>query len=106
MEGDSMTTPQPRRDPEEVELAILQHYSARSNERVLDIGCGDGRLTWSYGRVARMVTGIDGEFEKLKIAVSHLPESISAEVYFAAARGEALPLASETFDLAIFSWSL
>lgn len=101
-----MTSSQPRRDPEDAERKILQQYSVHPGECVLDIGCGDGRLTWFYGRDAGMVLGLDVEMGKLRRALLTHPEAVSAKVYFAAARGEALPFASETFDLAAFSWSL
>jgi ubiquinone/menaquinone biosynthesis C-methylase UbiE len=96
----------PRRDPEKVERSFLQRYTAHPVGRVLDIGCGDGRLTWEYARHADLVVGIDLEMEDLLSAKLARPEADSAKVYFAAATGEAMPFVNELFNLALFSWSL
>ncbi len=41
-----MVISEPRRDPENIERRYLERYAAQYGGRVLDIGCGDGRLTW------------------------------------------------------------
>lgn len=101
-----MVISEPRRDPENAERRFLQRYASHPGDRVLDIGCGDGRLTWFYARDADFVIGSDVEMEKLRSARNTRPEAESAKVCFTAARGEAIPFASGTFNLAIFSWSL
>ncbi len=101
-----MVISEPRRDPENTERSFLQRYASPPGGRILDIGCGDGRLTWFYARDAGFVVGSDIKMEKLQSARIAQPEAVSAKVCFAAARGEAMPFANETFNLAIFSWSL
>ena len=101
-----MVISEPRRDPENAERSFLQRYASHAEGRVLDIGCVDGRLTWFYARDAGFVVGSDIKMEKLRSARIAQPEAISAKVCFAASRGETIPFANETFNLAIFSWSL
>jgi ubiquinone/menaquinone biosynthesis C-methylase UbiE len=103
--GDSMALSEPRRDPENAEREMLQRYAIHPGERVIDIGCGDGRLTRFYARDASFVIGTDIEMDQLRIARLADPEAVSAKVNYAAARGEAMPIVNDTFDLAIFSWS-
>lgn len=101
-----MTLSEPVRDPENTERRFLQRYTPKSEERVLDIGCGDGRLTWFFARNARLVVGMDIDTDDLRNAESTRPEVVSAKVCFAAAAGEAMPFVNEMFNLALFSWSL
>ena len=101
-----MASSEPRRDPENNERSLLQLYFPQSEGRVLDIGCGDGRLTWLFARSAGLVVGVDIDMDKLRNAESTRPEAVSAKVCFAAAAGETMPLVNDLFDLAIFSWSL
>ena len=104
-----MVNSEPRRDPEQAERSFLRRHTSQPVGRVLDVGCGDGRLTWYYAREAReadLVVGIDVEMEDLRSANSARPEAVSAKVGFAAAEGEAIPFVDGFFDLALFSWSL
>lgn len=75
--------------------------------RVLEIGCGDGRLTWKYASQSRAVLAIDADRSKLAAGRAGLSSSgLSGKVKLAQAAAETLPVRREAFDLAIFSWSL
>ena len=101
-----MISPEPRRDPENIERRFLQRYFPQLEGRVLDIGCGDGRLTWSLAGNTRHIVGTDLDMQELRIAQKALIEADSKKVCFTAAQGESLPFTKETFSQAIFSWSL
>jgi ubiquinone/menaquinone biosynthesis C-methylase UbiE len=100
-----MVLSEPRRDPENAEHRFLERYIPQSEGRLLDIGCGDGRLTWSLAGNARHIVGTDLDMQDLRIAQKALIESDSKKICFTAAQGESLPFAKETFNQAIFSWS-
>jgi ubiquinone/menaquinone biosynthesis C-methylase UbiE len=101
-----MDIPEPKRDPENFEIEHLEQIFPDINSRILDIGCGDGRLTRFFAQNASCVVGTDIEPEKLVIASKSLTEPIPGNVNFTAAEAELMPFADGTFNLAIFSWSL
>ena len=98
---------EPERDPEGRELDQLRAVVPLDDARVLEIGCGDGRLTWKYASQSRAVLAIDADRSKMAAARAELSvRRLSAEVQLAQAAAESLPVRREAFDLAIFSWSL
>jgi ubiquinone/menaquinone biosynthesis C-methylase UbiE len=94
------------KDPEGAERRHLGLGVEFAGKRVLEIGCGDGRLTWKYARAARRVTGIDTEGAALRYASIDRPSDLEAAVSFARASATNLPFPRETFDLALLAWSL
>ena len=48
-----------RSDPENNEIRALGDLVDFSGKHVLEIGCGDGRLTWRYAEAAAHVTAIE-----------------------------------------------
>jgi len=95
-----------QKDPERTEVRQLQQLVDFSGKHVLEIGCGDGRLTWRYAHSAGSVTGIDPDAEALKAAVHACPANLRETVTFARASSLDLPFPHETFDIAILAWSL
>jgi ubiquinone/menaquinone biosynthesis C-methylase UbiE len=93
-------------DPEQVETSYLDCLGKPAGARVLEIGCGDGRLIWRYLKVAESVYGIDPDAAMLSDAIRACPASLASKVHFALTTAEALPFADKTFDLSIMSWSL
>ncbi|MDX1687756.1 MAG: class I SAM-dependent methyltransferase [Candidatus Promineifilaceae bacterium] len=76
--------------------------------RVLEIGCGDGRLTWRYAERAAQVTAIDPSADAIPAAKENLPENLRGRVEFHNVALDDFATASgpSLFDLAILSWSL
>ena len=92
-------------DPEGTELKYLQRYADFTGKRVLEIGCGDGRLTWRYAKSAGKVTGIDLVGDDLRVASIERPSDLEEKVFFTRADSIHLPFAKETIDIAILAWS-
>ncbi len=92
-------------DPEGVEIKYLRRLVDFDGKRVLEIGCGDGRLTWRYANRASRVTGIDLHPEDLRVATIDRPSDLEQVVAFALADALHLPFEQGAFDLAIFAWS-
>ena len=95
-----------QRDPGEVLVEHLNEIADLSNVRVVDIGCGNGHLTFRYAATARRVVGVDTNAERLSSALRDRPPTLHNRAHFAQAHAEVLPFPSASFDAAILSWSL
>ncbi len=94
-------------DPELNETTALFHlFDDFAGKSVLEIGCGDGRLTWRYaGRVAH-VTALDPDKGKITKAMATRPPEMK-HVEFLNMNLEAFATKNrEKFDIAILAWSL
>ncbi len=94
------------RDPEQVETRLLHEYSDLAGKVVLEVGCGEGRLTWRYAADAGRAVGLDADVDRLAVAARDLPPSLPGRVLLAAGAAEALPFGEATFERIILSWSL
>ncbi len=96
----------PRRDLEGVERHHLEGLPAVRVKRLLEVGCGAGRLTRTLADFARTVFGFDPDFERLSQAIHDRPRSQTGRTHFLLSMAEHLPFADRSFDSVIFSWSL
>jgi 2-polyprenyl-3-methyl-5-hydroxy-6-metoxy-1,4-benzoquinol methylase len=95
-----------RSDPGGDEIkALLEYTGGLGDLRVLEIGCGDGRLTWKYAGLAGHVTAIDPDEEEIELARRAVPSGLRSRVTFSCSGLERF-LVGERFDLAIFAKSL
>jgi len=94
-----------QKDPEGNEARHLKGFADFGGRRVLEIGCGDGRLTWRYAASAARVTGIDVDRDSLRIATIERAADLEHIATFAQADSVHLPFRKETFDLAVLAWS-
>jgi 16S rRNA A1518/A1519 N6-dimethyltransferase RsmA/KsgA/DIM1 with predicted DNA glycosylase/AP lyase activity len=88
-------------DPEGHEVAALEAVVSFASCRVVEIGCGDGRLTRRYASVARSVTAIDPDADAVAEVIRHLPMVDARAVGV-----DSLVLAPQTIDVVLFAWSL
>ena len=97
-----------RVDPENNEPRALFTLADFHGQRVLEIGCGDGRLTWRYADKAAHVMAIDPFEASVARAKENMPDNLKSRVEFRHISFEdfAAASASSTFDIAILSWSL
>jgi len=87
------------------EVRKLQEYVELGGRRVLEIGIGDGRLTWRFAKLAQHVTGIDLDRAELRIASIERGSGLQDKVDLAVANAIHLPFRNEAFDLALLSWT-
>ncbi|MGD0081189.1 MAG: methyltransferase domain-containing protein [Methanoregula sp.] len=82
---------------------LIAKLGLRGNERVLDIGCGDGKVTAEISRnlPGGNVTGVDSSPEMIRFACNHFPRSEYPNLSFIQLDARALPF-SEEFDV-VFS---
>ena len=95
-----------QKDCEGNEKKHLHKFAGFTNKRVLEIGCGEGRLTWRYAATAKIVVGIDPDRNSLRVASYDRPSDLEDTVHFTNAQAEHLPFRKETFDIALLAWSL
>ena len=97
-----------RGDPENNETRALFDLADFKGKDVLEIGCGDGRLTWRFADRAEHVTAIDPFGEGIERARENLPGELRERVEFHHVAFEDFAAASEpsTFDIVLLSWSL
>ena len=94
-----------QKDSEKNETKYLHKLVEFTNQRVLEIGCGEGRLTWQYAKETHSTVGIDLDADSLRVATIDTSSDLENKVYFSRAMSEQLPFSKEMFDLAILAWS-
>ena len=93
-------------DPEGAHLAALRRLADFSGCRVLELGCGDGRLTTGIARDAAEVLAFDPDAVAVERARHSLPAELADRVTYKAASGTEVDVARHAFDIVVFSWSL
>ncbi len=95
-----------RIDPERRDLAVTRRHLRFEGSDVLEVGCGDGRMTLQYAHLARKVLAIDPNPRLIAAAKAALPRNLRGQVTYRVASGESLPAKDSTFDIVFFTWSL
>lgn len=97
-----------RLDPEDTEIeALFRLTGDLAGKAVLEVGCGDGRLTWRYGHKPALVHAIDPNVQKIAAAKRTLPPQWYGRVHFFPNSLETFqPTSPQLYDVAILSWSL
>ncbi len=97
-----------RLDPEGNETQALFEMEDFDGKQVLEIGSGDGRLTWLYADRAAHVTAVEPFEQSFERATKDLPPKLEGRVEFKNINFLDFAASSEEakFDTAIFSWSL
>jgi ubiquinone/menaquinone biosynthesis C-methylase UbiE len=95
-----------QRDPERNEISNLRKVTEFRGKRVLEVGCGEGRMTWQYATWAGSTVAIDADHDSLRVAKVDRPYDLQDKIQLACANSHDLPFAKEKFDIAILAWSL
>lgn len=93
-------------DLEGNEGKFLHRFVNFKNRRVLEVGCGEGRLTRKFASPASRTIGVDTDRDALRVASIDLPSDLAKKVHFVNSGAEKLPFRKETFDIAVLAWSL
>ena len=95
-------------DPENNQARALSEMADFTGQHVLEIGCGDGRVTWLFADQAARVTAIDPAAEQIALARQDMPARLRDRLEFRDVAFEDFALASpaSAFDIVILSWSL
>jgi 2-polyprenyl-3-methyl-5-hydroxy-6-metoxy-1,4-benzoquinol methylase len=101
-----MTDAPAQLDPEGAHLAALRRLADFSGRRVLELGCGDGRLRAGIARNAAEVLAFDPDAAAVERARRALPAELADRVTYKVASGTEVDVARHSFDIVVFSWSL
>jgi SAM-dependent methyltransferase len=89
-------------DPEGKEKQVVAELLGPSAGDLLEIGCGDGRLTRELAGLCRTLTALDTELPSIMEAAG----ALTGNANFLAASGEELPFVDNCIDTVLFSLSL
>jgi ubiquinone/menaquinone biosynthesis C-methylase UbiE len=95
-----------RRDPDGVETAAIASAVSLEGTRVLEVGCGTGRLTALAAQHAASVYAFDPSGDSIAEAEAALDQADRHRVQFAVHDAQALDVPRRRFDLALCGWSL
>jgi 2-polyprenyl-3-methyl-5-hydroxy-6-metoxy-1,4-benzoquinol methylase len=95
-----------RRDVELVEATAIKRLVSFAGKRVLDVGCGTGRLTAMAAEEAAFVCAFDPKEASVTAARASLPAGLRGRVSFRVHGVEQLDVARRRFDIALCGWSL
>ena len=97
-------------DPQQNEVRALRALGGWRGARVLEIGCGDGRLTARLARLGAVVEAIDQDAASIRQArrqrAAVLPARLAKNVRYRVGDGQHLDYPDESFDRVVFAWSL
>ena len=93
-------------DPAGVEPHTILQAANFRNRRVLEVGAGDGRLTFRYAEEPRSVIGIDTKEPDIRSAASGPRVAHRGRVQFLCAGATALPFSAEQFEIVLLASSL
>ena len=93
-------------DPEGAHLAALLRLADFHGQKVVELGCGDGRLTVGIAARAASLFAFDPDAEAIGRARRSLPAELADRVTYQVVSGKEVELEPARFDLAVFSWSL
>jgi 2-polyprenyl-3-methyl-5-hydroxy-6-metoxy-1,4-benzoquinol methylase len=93
-------------DPEGAHQAALRRLADFDGARVLEVGCGDGRLTTGIAADAASVLAFDPDSEAVAAARRALPDELAERVSYRVASATEIDVPRGEFDLVVFSWSL
>jgi 2-polyprenyl-3-methyl-5-hydroxy-6-metoxy-1,4-benzoquinol methylase len=94
-------------DPAGSELRALRRAATWQGAQVLEVGCGDGRLSRRLVQLgAARVDAIDPDPALVRAARRQLPPRFRDRVKFRVGHAERLAHASGKFDRVVFAWVL
>src|SRR5260370_39381382 len=93
-------------DPEHAETRVIHDLIDFSGTDALEVGCGDGRLTWRYADRTLSVLDLDRDAAAIEQARAILPEPLRPTVTCQVADMTSVEVPSAAVDVGVCSYSL
>jgi ubiquinone/menaquinone biosynthesis C-methylase UbiE len=94
-------------DPAGDEIRALEKATTWTGKRVLEIGCGEGRLTLRLASLGPgEIQALDPDSDRIKAAQESLPGDQRGCIKYHVARAGNLEYPPGHVDIAVFSWVL
>jgi magnesium-protoporphyrin O-methyltransferase len=93
-------------DPEGAHLGALRRLADFAGARVVEVGCGEGRLTVGIAERTASVFAFDSDADAVRLARERLPAELADRVEYETASAAAVEIPRSAFDIVVFSWSL
>lgn len=94
-------------DPAGDEVRALAAAVDWRDKQVIELGCGDGRLTLRLAALGPMhIEALDPDPDSIKLAEENLPRTEKKRINYYVGQAEALKYPPGAFDIAVFSWVL
>ena len=92
--------------PPGIELRAIERFVPLAGRHILELGCGDGRLTRAIAPSALTVVAVEPDSAKIALARRTAASEGITNVSFRVGSAERLRAGSAPFEVALFSWSL
>lgn len=93
-------------DEQNREIGVVARLANLSGQRILDIGCGDGRLALQMAELARSVVAFDPDADAIAEARRRAASTQCSNVSFQVDAVNTVAASWSTFDVVVFSRSL
>jgi ubiquinone/menaquinone biosynthesis C-methylase UbiE len=93
-------------DPLGLETAAFQELVDFCGKAVLEIGCGDGRLTRRYADAAGAVLALDPVESDIQLALARTPPMLLGKARFQVGDALTISLPDAGFDIALLARSI
>ncbi len=95
-----------RIDPDGVETRVIHELIDFVGKDVLEIGCGEGRMTWRFADAAASVLAFDPDDSAIATAREQTPDALKAKLSFRVADITNIKLTQGAYGVAVFPWSI
>ena len=94
-------------DPAKVEAQALKQAVAWRGKRVLELGCGAGRLTLRLASLGpSRIDALDPDPDEIRLARRNLPARLRGLIHYGVGQAEHIRKSDGAFDIVVFSWAL
>ena len=86
-------------DPEQAQLTAVLGAADFSGKRILEVGCGEGRLTWGIASQGAAVLAFDPFAAAVEIARATCPDELREKVRFEVASAAEIEVEPQSVEI-------